>query len=155
MGFVAKSSDTSISCSRNGVNYDSESVTISSTNHNEISAYRTKREWTNIFHSSFLLQIEKDYKFKIVLDQEGSYTLKCCFDSPCGRYAFWRLINQQAPETEKKLQNETKVISNQLTFSERIKSYFLWNNKSKTETSLKKSQVLQHNPNNVVYVKAK
>ncbi|HMO18003.1 MAG TPA: hypothetical protein PKA63_11880 [Oligoflexia bacterium] len=87
-----------------GLIFDADGVCLFGKYHDELSAWRAKKQWINVLHDYFLLEIERDYEIGVV-SEIGTLTfcLSCSFKSACGRYAFWRLINHQAPEAEKKL----------------------------------------------------
>lgn len=104
MAYQATDPQESISCRRDGITFNAEGVSLIAQFEDELSAYRAKKNWVTTLHTSFLLQRDKDYELEIKGSvEEGSFSAQCKFTSPCGRYAFWRLINQQAPETERKL----------------------------------------------------
>ena len=63
--------------------------------------------WNSI-QSGFLGKASIDcltFHGQYIFDNSESkyFVLNCYFTSACGRYAFWRLINNQAPEAESKL----------------------------------------------------
>lgn len=81
--------------------YDTSNVSLISRFVDEISAYRARKQWVAVFHDHFLLDTERDYEITVCPSTGGEeYILSCLFSSACGRYAFWRLINHQAPEAE-------------------------------------------------------
>lgn len=89
---------------KEGLIYDAESVVLAGKHSDELSAHRAKRQWVGVFSSYFLLENERDYELWVTSDlAEEYFVVHCCFVSACGRYAFWRLVNQQAPEAEAKL----------------------------------------------------
>lgn len=84
--------------------FDAEAVTLLGRYGDELSAHRARRAWQETLNGYFLLEVERDYETRIVVDsEEGSFQLACSFVSACGRYAFWRLLNHQAPEAEQRL----------------------------------------------------
>lgn len=89
---------------RSGLIFDAEGVTLIARCNDELSAYRAKKNWVLVLKSYFLLELERDYELSVLASPEqGYFTVSCFFISACGRYAFWRLINDQAPEAELKL----------------------------------------------------
>jgi len=83
------------------VHFDCEGVTLLGTYQDELSLHRAKKNWTNILESNFLLEPEYDYSLShSSLLKEGNFALQCHFLTACGRYAFWRLTNDQAPEAQ-------------------------------------------------------
>lgn len=89
---------------RRPITFNADTVTLSGYYSDELSAYRAKREWVRVFNIYFLLESERDYELRIsVLGDKEVFHLECIFSSACGRYAFWRLINGQAPEAEGEL----------------------------------------------------
>ena len=91
-----------ISCVQHTVSYDADNICLLGSFSDEISAYRTRREWMKILADYFLLEKDRDYSLDVEID-ETDFRIKCNFSSACGRYAFWRLINHQAPEAERLL----------------------------------------------------
>ncbi len=93
-----------ISKQRQGLIYDADGVTLLGKYDDELSAYRAKKQWAEVLGSYFLLEDERDYDMWVTSNlEEGRFVVSCCFVSACGRYAFWRLINHQAPEAEARL----------------------------------------------------
>jgi len=88
--------------SNNTMTYNTDNISIISQFADEMSVYRCRRTWTEILGNHFLLEKDRDFKMDILIS-ESLFQLTCEFNSACGRYAFWRLINHQAPEAERKL----------------------------------------------------
>lgn len=88
-----------------GLTFDSGAALLIATYNNEISAYRAKREWKAVLNAYFLLDAERDYEMWVtpVEEEPCTFLLTCMFQSACGRYAFWRIINDQSPEAEDKM----------------------------------------------------
>ena len=86
----------------NTMTYNTDNISIISQFADEMSVYRCRRTWTEILGNHFLLEKDRDFKMSILVS-ESPFVLTCEFNSACGRYAFWRLINHQAPEAERKL----------------------------------------------------
>ncbi len=103
---INTASKNSIGSNGLSITYDTDSISIVAKFSDEMSAYRGRKGWSEILSAHFLLEDDRDYNIK-VMPSEGcnteAFKLKCEFDSACGRYAFWRLINHQAPEAEEKL----------------------------------------------------
>ncbi len=90
--------------------FDADTITLTGKFVDELSAYRARKEWHTALSSHFLLEKGRDFDSKVTVSTDGEvYTLKCSFSSACGRYAFWRLVNHQAPEVEEKLQSSDLV----------------------------------------------
>lgn len=86
--------------------YDTDGVTLIGHYTDEVSAYRARRSWIEVLSNYFLLESTRDYEMSVRYSNETQFfVLTCSFSSACGRYAFWRLINHQAPEAEEKLSN--------------------------------------------------
>lgn len=86
---------------RPGVFFDPEEATLEGTYLDELSAFRAKRVWTETLETNFLLQPTLDFSFKVESDVESrKFVLRCDFSTACGRYAFWRLTRNQAPEAQ-------------------------------------------------------
>lgn len=84
-----------------GVWFDPNEAVLEGTYLDELSAYRARRVWTETFETNFLLEPNYDFFFHVVHNQERTkFTLKCDFSSACGRFAFWRLTRNQAPEVQ-------------------------------------------------------
>lgn len=68
----------------------------------EVSAYRARRLWPRIFGEHMLLDVGRDYRIRVMRADNG-WAAVCECTSACGRYAFTRLANAQAPECEDRL----------------------------------------------------
>ncbi len=89
---------------KSGLIFDAEGVTLIARYSDELSAYRARRSWVDTLRNYFLLEAERDFEMAVLSSPEGGhFSLSCFFISACGRYAFWRLINDQAPEAQLKL----------------------------------------------------
>lgn len=93
-----------VSCDKLGLIFDADGVALFGRYADEMAAFRARKQWMEIFSNYFLLERERDYEIAIShSDSNAQFLLGCSFSSSCGRYAFWRLINHQAPEAEQKL----------------------------------------------------
>lgn len=81
------------------VRFDLDQAILRGRYQDELSAHRAKRGWGQILKDTFLLEPAEDYTFNVKKDEQ-SYVLACEFTSACGRYAFWRLMNHQAPDIQ-------------------------------------------------------
>lgn len=91
----------SISNETKGVFFDTDRLIITGFYSDEIGAYRAKKTWSLALEQSFLLDSGHDFKVKVVRNMDAAlYELRCEFTTACGRYAFWRLTHNQAPETQ-------------------------------------------------------
>jgi len=87
-----------------GLIFDADSVTLLGKFTDEFSAHRAKKQWMETFAHHFLLEKSRDYQTEVGnIEATDYFFLRCTFESACGRYAFWRLVNHQASEAEKKL----------------------------------------------------
>jgi predicted dithiol-disulfide oxidoreductase (DUF899 family) len=87
-----------------GLGYDLATERLVRAPGDQLSTYRARKGWSVILASYFLLEPVRDYEMTISHDAEaGVFTLSVVFTSACGRYAYWRLFNQQAPEAAEKL----------------------------------------------------
>jgi len=94
-----------------GLIYDAEAVTLFGKYQDELSAHRARKEWQVVLGSHFLLERERDYDLVVFTSlEDGQFVLSCNFVSACGRYAFWRLVNRQAPEAEQKLNTNNERV---------------------------------------------
>ena len=67
----------------------------------QLSAYRAKKAWGETLEDAFFLDPRTDFDLSVSSDLSlGEYGLTCSFTSACGRYAFWRITNNQAPEAQ-------------------------------------------------------
>ncbi len=95
----------------NGLIYDADTVSLIGKYTDELSCYRARKNWVELFSNYFLLESDRDYNILVESDLDsGVFIINCIFTSACGRYAFWRLVNQQAPEAEQKL-GETVILN--------------------------------------------
>ena len=84
-----------------GLHFDSERVSLKGVYIDQISAYRAKRGWLEALERCFLLEKGQDFQLNVCSNYEkGEFSIECLFDSACGRYAFWRLTHDQAPEAQ-------------------------------------------------------
>lgn len=84
--------------------YDPDAVTLEGHYVDELSAHRAKKAWSQTLKSYFLLDNKVDFSLKIRNGLADDYVLVCEFGSTCGRYAFWRLINNQALEAQYRIE---------------------------------------------------
>ncbi|GEM_PF-3159985 len=114
LGFMAlevNHSGVAVRKSNPSLIFDTDGVTLIARFPNELAAYRARKSWTSVLSRYFLLERGRDYEVSVITSPETGYNvLNCYFTSACGRYAFWRLINDQAPEAETKLCEATKTI---------------------------------------------
>ena len=90
--------------SKPGLVFDADTITLSGKFLDELSAYRARKRWKELFASYFLLENDRDFEMSVKPSQSGAHhLLVCSFCSACGRYAFWRMINKQAPDAEARL----------------------------------------------------
>lgn len=84
-----------------GLSFDAEALVIQGIYVDELSAFRAKKVWSDCLSQYFLLETGVDYLLSIIGSSDGDrFMLRCSFTTACARYAFWRLINNQAPETQ-------------------------------------------------------
>jgi hypothetical protein len=87
-----------------GLIFDADGITLLGKYTDELAAHRAKKRWVAVLNSYFLLDRERDYEMWVNGSLEDHcFVLSCSFVSACGRYAFWRLVNRQAPEAEERL----------------------------------------------------
>jgi hypothetical protein len=84
-----------------GVCFDPQEIALEGIYLDELSAYRARRLWTSVLEETFLLEVEHDFRLSVAgaADKER-FLLRCEFSTACGRYAFWRLTHNQAPEAQ-------------------------------------------------------
>jgi len=81
--------------------FDSDNVSLEGRYGDELSLFRARKVWIKVLETNFLLEKGDDFNFIINSRlEDGRFLLKCSFKTACGRYAFWRLINSQAPESQ-------------------------------------------------------
>ena len=84
-----------------GVCFDPDNVVLQGVYGDEISAHRAKRMWRETLELNFLLDPGHDFALKVSPNlEEDKFKLTCHFLTACGRYAFWRITNNQAPEAQ-------------------------------------------------------
>ena len=85
----------------NHVTFDSTTAVLEGLYGDELSAHRVKRSWIETLEHNFLLDDQHDFEILITGEiEKGEYQVECSFLTACGRYAFWRLTNNQAPEAQ-------------------------------------------------------
>jgi hypothetical protein len=83
------------------IRFDPERVVLQGVYRDQLSAYRARKIWVETLSSNFLLDSGHDYEISVESRvKDGQFFLNCSFTSACGRYAFWRLTNEQAPEAQ-------------------------------------------------------
>ncbi|MCB9030679.1 MAG: hypothetical protein H6619_06465 [Deltaproteobacteria bacterium] len=84
-----------------GVCFDANNIVLQGIYFDEISLFRARRKWVTTFENSFMLQHDKDFTLETSKNYDDhSFSLLCSFHTACGRYAFWRITNYQAPEAQ-------------------------------------------------------
>lgn len=77
-----------------------DSFTLSSPGRDELSIYRAKKCWKQILKERMMLEENHDFRIIVVPAEEArTLYLSCNFLTSFGRYAFWRLVSMQAPDT--------------------------------------------------------
>ncbi len=82
------------------VSFDLERIVLEGYYADELSAYRAKKTWARTLETSFLLDLDFDFKIVVEHTEQPFYSVRCDFSTACGRYAFWRLTHNQAPEIQ-------------------------------------------------------
>lgn len=83
------------------IRFDPERIILQGCYSDQLSAYRAKKIWFETLESCFLLDADHDFTVRVISDfSDSKFYLNCSFVSACGRYAFWRLTNEQAPEAQ-------------------------------------------------------
>ena len=81
------------------VSYDKDTYKVIGEYSNELYLFRAKKLWKTVLQDTFLLEEVTDFKFQVRKNSKlNVFTLSCTFKSACGRYAFWRINNNQNPE---------------------------------------------------------
>jgi hypothetical protein len=84
-----------------GVCFDPDNVVLQGCYSDEISAFRAKKLWAETLQANFLLEPGYDFRLSVSSSlEENKFQLVCTFLTACGRYAFWRVTNNQAPEAQ-------------------------------------------------------
>ena len=84
-----------------GVSFDLERLRLEGYYSDQLSAYRAKKLWIAAFEKSFLLDFSHDFDIEVHSDLQAlTFHLRCDFLTACGRYAFWRLTHNQAPDVQ-------------------------------------------------------
>ncbi|MBL7663428.1 hypothetical protein JNK13_11815 [bacterium] len=105
------------------LSFDADGTTLIGRYTDELSAYRAKRKWIEILKKHFLLDQGRDYELSILVNPVNKYfALNCYFTSACGRYAFWRLVNNQAPEAELNLTSSGSLLKEAIKRNRETKS---------------------------------
>jgi hypothetical protein len=84
-----------------GLWYDADRLVLSGVYMDEVTAYRARKRWIDALEKNFLLEERHDFSIKVRPAYRGRhFKVRCDFLTACGRYAFWRLTNHQAPEVQ-------------------------------------------------------
>lgn len=132
--------------SREGLTFDAGNVKVCSRYTDELAAYRSRKNWKEVLNSYFLLDESRDYKVEInpvELENSKEFEVVCHFNSACGRYAFWRLVNHQAPEAEQRLNIKVREKKSTI-FSKNIKNTAQTENINNTRPRKATDIIIQH-----------
>lgn len=89
--------------------FDADRIVLGRTYSDQVTAYRARRRWKEALERYFLLEDRLDFNLKVQLEPESvQYSVRCDFSTACGRYAFWRLTHNQAPEVQYMLETAHK-----------------------------------------------
>jgi hypothetical protein len=127
------------------VSFDLDRIVLEGCYADELSAYRAKKTWSKTLETSFLLDLGFDFKVVVEHTEQPFYSVRCDFSTACGRYAFWRLTHNQAPEIQfiirtahiptadrerASVKQEAKDVVNAISLLERFKNYIIskWSN---------------------------
>jgi hypothetical protein len=84
-----------------GIWFDPDRIVLEGTYGDQITAYRARKRWIRAFETNFLLEGKHDFEVHVDQAREvDGYVVRCDFLTACGRYAFWRLTHNQAPEVQ-------------------------------------------------------
>jgi len=128
------------------VSFDLDRIVLEGYYADELSAYRAKKTWAKTLETSFLLDLDFDFKVIVERTDQPFYSVRCDFSTACGRYAFWRLTHNQAPEIQyiirtahipsteldrTSVNQEATNVVNTISLLERIKNYVIskWSSK--------------------------
>ena len=75
-----------------------EKPTLYATYPSEIAGHYARRRWAQTLYREFLLDEDQDFILTLVQTGSDVWQLSCKMLSACGRYAYWRIDNNQAPE---------------------------------------------------------
>ncbi len=107
MALESRTTNLDLSKFKPGLIFDADGIMLLGKYSDELAAHRAKKQWIEVLHSYFLLDRERDYNLWVSGSLVNQYfVLNCSFISACGRYAFWRLVNRQAPDAENKLRGQ-------------------------------------------------
>lgn len=94
-----------------GVCFDPDEISLLGIYSDELALFRARRKWNEILERAFMLEGKQDFVIETVSEADmNAFRLVCRFNTACGRYAFWRLTNAQAPEAQYEI--ETAHIPN-------------------------------------------
>jgi hypothetical protein len=84
-----------------GVRFDADRMVLVGSYSDELSTARAKRVWKYALTEHFFLDKGSDYRLTSIPNPEKDlFVLECEFLTSAGRYALWRLINNQYPEAQ-------------------------------------------------------
>lgn len=85
----------------NRICFDPDKAIIFGKYKDELSCYRARNIWIELLDEHFFLQAGIDFNVEIEKESDSEFfELSCNFNTACGRYAFWRITNYQAPEVQ-------------------------------------------------------
>lgn len=82
-----------------GVFFDSDTFVLQGYYEFELAQRRALKNWTQAIEDCLLLTNQSDFKVSYCNDL-NSFRISCEFVSATGKYAFWKLINGQAPDAQ-------------------------------------------------------
>lgn len=83
------------------ITFDPEAVSLTGSYGDQLSLYRARKSWKETLENCFLLDAGHDFEIRVSSRlANGEFMLSCRFLTACGRYAFWRLTSEQAPEAQ-------------------------------------------------------
>jgi len=89
-----------------GVVFEPNKALLVGVYHDELSAYRARREWLATLGEGFLLESVEDLSLSIRRTDDCLwFILTCEFVSATARYAFWRITRGQAPEEQYRIES--------------------------------------------------
>jgi hypothetical protein len=84
-----------------GLWYDPERIVLGGAYTDQVTAYRARKRWIKALETNFLLENQHDFRLQVTTDPETErFCVRCDFLTACGRYAFWRLTHNQAPDVQ-------------------------------------------------------
>ncbi|MDV7396962.1 hypothetical protein RZS08_36525, partial [Arthrospira platensis SPKY1] len=87
-----------------------DTFSLSAPERDELSTFRARKCWKQVLRERMMLEDNHDFQISLIPGEiDGCFRISCTFLTSFGRYAFWRIVSMQAPETLEKIRAAVEV----------------------------------------------